>query len=327
MSVDEVAASIAANGYYKYEPLLVIPEVPGHANATHDKFIVVEGNRRLAAVRLLVDTNLRRKLKATDLPLALPRIKDSLQTLPAVLFVTRQELWPYLGFKHVNGIKVWDSYSKAKYVAFVHETLGVPLDEVAKRIGDRNATVQRMYRGVKLVEQAESQTSFRVEDRVKNRFYFSHVYTAADQREYQEFLGIDPLDSLGPNPVKRNKLKNLQYLMLWLYGSKALDKEPIIRSQNPDLNNLGEIITNQQALAALIGEVPFDRSYEISIGDERRFSTALIKAKDDLQQASATVITGFRGSSSELETGKQILDLATKLLDDMRKRSENKARS
>src|SRR5690242_816132 len=42
MAVDEIAISIAANGYQRYEPLF----------ATHEgnRWIVIEGNRRLAAV-------------------------------------------------------------------------------------------------------------------------------------------------------------------------------------------------------------------------------------------------------------------------------------
>ena len=68
MAVDEVAFSIAANGFFREEPLLVIPgdEVKGGKG----KFIVVEGNRRLAAVLLLCDAKLRDKLKATELPMS-----------------------------------------------------------------------------------------------------------------------------------------------------------------------------------------------------------------------------------------------------------------
>src|ERR1041385_7585484 len=61
MAVDEIALSIAANGYNQYEPLFAI-------EAGKDKWCVIEGNRRLAAVKLLRDPNLRAKVGATDLP-------------------------------------------------------------------------------------------------------------------------------------------------------------------------------------------------------------------------------------------------------------------
>src|SRR4029453_8206772 len=47
MAVDEVLLSIATSGFWRYEPLFVCRE--------NDKWIVIEGNRRLAAVKILLD--------------------------------------------------------------------------------------------------------------------------------------------------------------------------------------------------------------------------------------------------------------------------------
>jgi len=77
MVVDEVALSIAANGYYENEELLVM---------RHDEdpeyYIVVEGNRRLAAVQLLRDAELREQLRATDLPAISDLARPELDELP-----------------------------------------------------------------------------------------------------------------------------------------------------------------------------------------------------------------------------------------------------
>src|SRR5262249_32857223 len=61
MAVAEVAMSIAWNGYFAHEPLFVEKDKKG-------QMIVIEGNRRLAAVKLLLDKSLREKVGATDLP-------------------------------------------------------------------------------------------------------------------------------------------------------------------------------------------------------------------------------------------------------------------
>src|SRR4051812_677168 len=68
MAVDEVALSIAANGFFEEEPLFVVPLEKGKADPKKDRFYVVEGNRRLTAVLLLTDADLRKKVKATNLP-------------------------------------------------------------------------------------------------------------------------------------------------------------------------------------------------------------------------------------------------------------------
>src|SRR5438132_11416439 len=231
MAVDEVALSIAANGFWEEEPLFVIP---GTGNLS-DKYIVVEGNRRLAAVQLLRDEPLRKEIGATDLPRISEKRHKDLDELPASVYKTRRELWQYFGFRHINGPKPWDAFSKAKYVAKVHEQYHIPLPKIADTIGDRYSTVERLYRGYKILDQAERMAGFKKEDRVRNRFYFSHLYTAADQPEFQKFLGITPQKSLKPNPVPKSKVSELGWLMLWLYGSKSKQKEPEVRTQNPDL--------------------------------------------------------------------------------------------
>src|SRR6266478_5638397 len=67
MAVSEVAISIATNGFFEEEPLFVVPR-PRPAVDGKLTYTVVEGNRRLAAVKLLADEVVRKRLKATDLP-------------------------------------------------------------------------------------------------------------------------------------------------------------------------------------------------------------------------------------------------------------------
>ncbi len=86
MSVDELAMSIAASGYFDYEPVFVI-DGPGRGD--NKKFIVIEGNRRLAAVKILLDSALRERLRATDLPTPTPTILKSLKQMIVQHFVCK----------------------------------------------------------------------------------------------------------------------------------------------------------------------------------------------------------------------------------------------
>jgi hypothetical protein len=177
-----------------------------------------------------------------------------------------------------------------------------------------------LYRGYKLLEQAESEGVFDRQDRVKSQFYFSHLYTAADQREFQDFLAIDPNTPLRPNPVPRSKLPELGEFMSWLYGRKSTGKPPIVRTQNPDLNILREVISKPESLSALRSGYPLDRAYTLAIGDRRRFRDALVAAKMELQSAKATVTTGYGGEEELYRTMDDITQLATSISDEMRKK-------
>lgn len=299
MAVDEVALSIAANGFFQEEPLLVIPsaEKPKKQGG-EQKYTVVEGNRRLCAVMLLRDPKLREFVKATDLPPLTKNEIDDLDELPVSIYSTRKELWAYFGFRHINGPKSWDAEPKAKYVATVYEQYKVPLAEIARKIGDQHSYVKRIYRGYVLLEQAEK-AGFNREDRKANRFNFSHLYTAADQQPYQKFLGIDSEGSLKRDPVPKSKISELKEMMVWLYGSKSDNKAPVIRTQNPDLNYLRQVIGNKTALSALRSGLPLERALQISRGDTQVFREALVKAKSSLQEAKSVVTTGYSGDGED----------------------------
>jgi hypothetical protein len=163
MAVDEVALSIVENGFYSHEPLYVAKE--------GNKLYVIEGNRRLAAVKLIRDEALRRELKITSLPSIKEAGIRQLDQLPVIL-CKRNEIWAYLGFKHINGPQSWESYPKAHYVAWVHNDLKVPLEEIARRIGDTHSTVARLYEGLMVLTQAEKARVFDRDDVTENIFHF-----------------------------------------------------------------------------------------------------------------------------------------------------------
>ncbi len=319
MAVDEIVDSISANGFFREEPLIVIPRDPKKSNPERDAFVVVEGNRRLAAVRLHLDKNLQRKVGAKDIPEISQKLREDLIKLPVGIYEKREYVWAYLGFRHINGPKPWDALGKAQFVARVYENQGLTLDNIARQIGDRNVTVKRLYRGYTLLRQAEKQAGFERDDANANRFFFSHLYTAADQAEFQKFLGIDPDSSLRKDPVPKRKLKELGELMLWIYGSRAKGKEPVVQTQYPDLNTLRAVVKAPEGVAALRAGYGLDRAYEISIGDPQRFRDAMIRAREDLVQANGTVINGYRGESDLLSLSDDILRLAERVTGEVRK--------
>jgi hypothetical protein len=321
MAVDEVALSIAANGFFREEPLVVMP-----APKSRGKYIVLEGNRRLAAVKLLREDGLREKLRATDLPTLSDSQKKLLDTLPVSVYPKREDIWQYYGFRHINGAKPWDPFSKAQFIAEVHERQKQSLDKIAESIGDRNRTVQRLYRGYVVLRQAEETGNFNREDRVKNRFNFNYLYTALDQPDYQTFLGIDPKESLRPNPVPDSHKEQLREFLVWLYGSKAERRDPIITQQSNDLKMLRAVISKPQALSTLRKWQSLEKAYQVSIGDKRRFLDATTAAKEALLQANGTVTTGYSGEDDLFGLMSDIVAIAQTIMEEMEKKRKASSR-
>lgn len=263
--VEELIQSILSSGWIDYEPLIV--------DASSN--VVYEGNRRLAALRLITSAELRKKLDYK-----LPVIPNA-HTAPARVRVRkvtgRADARRFIAFKHINGPFKWDAFAKAKYAAeWLDE--GEDVDVVSRMLGDNNNTIRRLVAGFRVLEQAE-ENGFDRNDRSKKRFSFSHLYTAISRPAVREFLGMeDDGDAIPKNPVPNDKIENLNQLMAWLYGQEKKGQPTVVVSQNPNLNQLVRVIENPRALASLVASKRLDVAYEEVEPAADRFKDALISA-------------------------------------------------
>ncbi len=315
MDVKELAMSIAASGFFPHEPVIVAQEA--------GKNVVIEGNRRLAAVKLLLNPALVEDLQA-DIPVIGDNDKKALQNLPT-LAGTRKSAWRYLGFKHVNGPAKWSSYAKARYIADVRKNFSVTLEDIAKQIGDTHKTVQRLFRGLMVIEQAEDLRVFHRDDRTRRHFSFSHLYTGLDYDGISDFIGLRPETDEDEAPVPIAKKEELGELCRWLYGSKKEDIPPVVVSQNPHLRHLDAVVSNKEALAALRGGSGLAYAFETTRASSTVFTESLVAAKQHLQKARGILSTGYDGSEEVLRIAGTVAALAEDLYDEMnRKRNPRK---
>ena len=316
MDVRELVMSIVASGYFPHEPLIVAREL--------GKNVVIEGNRRLAAVKVLLDSEIASEL-SVELPCISEEARLKLQELPTIES-TREDVWRYLGFKHVNGPAKWSSYAKSRYIAEVHRTFEVSLEDIASQIGDTHKTVQRLYRGLMVIEEAEELRVFSRNDRWRNHFSFSHLYTGLDYDGISNFIGLLPETEEGRNPVPHDRKGELRELCLWLYGSKKLDTPPVIEKQNPHLRQLSAVIANRESLAALRSGVGLESAFESSRPSSTVFEETLLASKRNLEKARALLSTGYDGSEELLKHAGEVATLAYDLHQEMLRKKESNNR-
>ena len=314
MDVREVMMSIASSGFFSHEPLIVAEE--------DGENVVIEGNRRLAAVNILIDPSIAKSF-TTKLPDITTEAKNALAELPVVIG-SRKEKWRYLGFKHVNGPAKWGSYAKSQYIADVHRNFKIGLEDIAKQIGDTHRTVQRLYRGLMVIEQAERMKVFSREDRWFRGFYFSHLYTGIGYAGISEFIGLRSETDEQQEPVPAEKKKELGELFLWMYGSKRENVPPVIQKQNPHLGQLDAVVSNRQALSILRvrGYRGFVDAYEASRPSSNAFEESLHEAKSYLEKARGLLSAGYDGSEELLRTAGTVANLADDLYEEMVRKSK-----
>lgn len=245
--LDELIGSICANTYLDLEPLIAMPRHGGG-------FIVLEGNRRLAVIKLIQNPDLAKKCKISLPDEISQEVYNSLNEVTIVTVNTPFEAQAFIAFKHINGPYRWDSHAKAKFVTewYKRERVnGITIDDIARQIGDENNQIRSYVSSMLVLEQAEREKLFEIKDRYnKGRFAFSHLYTALDRKEYIQFLGLERgwNDVPSDTPIKQQKLGELGEVLKYLYGSKRDQEKPKVISQNPHLKHLGEVLVNPVAL-------------------------------------------------------------------------------
>jgi hypothetical protein len=312
MDVEEVAMSIAASGFWGHEPLIVTEE--------GGRDVVIEGNRRLAAVKVLTDRTLMKKVGATNLPVFSgdESVQRNLDSLPIIRVSNRSDAWPYIGFKHVNGPQKWRSYAKAQYIAHVKKTAKVSLAEIAMRIGDRHGTVQELYRALMVIEQAETAGVYK-RNFVKGRLAFSHLTTALQYPNFAKFLDVKEAVSESERPVSAGKMRELEDVCRWLWGDTRDGADRVIVSQNPNLRELEQVLGNKAATNTLRKGHGLAVAFAESKGDDSIFGESLQEAKNALIRAQGRVTVAYRGEESLFDLAQTIETMAMDLVASMRK--------
>ncbi len=297
----ELLESVAANGYLDIEPLIVLLD--------GECLCVLEGNRRLAAIRLFRDPGLVDRIRESEgIRITLPDFPDhhrtSLETVSVYRVQERRAARSFIGFKHINGAARWTSYAKARFAANWNRD-GVPLEEISRRIGDRHDTIRRMVNAICVLDQAKAHEVFDTQDRMVPRFNFSHLYTALSRAPYKKFLGLDRAGAHGATvetvdfPVPADRMSELREVLVWLYGSRQDDVQPVVQSQNPDIKHLGEVIEHAEGLAMLRAGQSLSAAHESIQPASSRFSSALLRARGELREASNS-LRGFDGREASL---------------------------
>ncbi len=309
MDINELVMSILASGFFKSEALYVVRE--------EGKLIVIEGNRRLAAIKAILHPELIKgggMIKYGEIP---DDIREQLtNSIPVIEMSRRQDAWRYIGFKHVNGPAKWDSYAKAQYIALVHNDYGVPLEDIATQIGDSNKITLRLYQGLMLINQADRQTDFKIDDVYSNRLYFSHVYTAMNYESMQKYLDLD-LSQAKQNPVPDDKLGNLEEVLTWILGSKKKSMPAIVKSQNPGIRQLCQVLGKPDAVQLLRAGNTLEVAFEGSKEGADVLYEAIVDAQNKLEKA-LSKIASYDGSEDLLKTVINLADSADYLYKSMK---------
>ena len=244
-NIIELMNSIGEQGFFVGEPLVVVP-----SKATKGKFEVVEGNRRLTAVRLLHNPSLAPTKKKS--------VEDASETagnkpdeLPCLIFQERDEVLHYLAFRHVTGVQAWKPLQKARYLRQLAETDGFKKlaktelrRRLAREIGTRPDYVGKLLAGLAVYETIEEHSFFGIPGLEDAEGWYTVLTTAVTS--YKSIAGFLGLAGVTDDDATKLKQANLKKLADWLFrkNSEGVARVP----ESRDIQKLARVVANPSAL-------------------------------------------------------------------------------
>lgn len=309
-SVIELIDSIGENGFFPGEPIILVEE--------NSKYKVIEGNRRVSALKLLQNLKLSQELS--------PKLSQSVQraehkpTLIPALITTKndKEVHKFLGFRHITGIKNWNALEKARYLYklktdLIEEQKDISInalyDELAKSIGSRKDYVRRILTAYELYRYIETEKFFNIEDLNDRSFHFVNLSDSLNRTNISKFLGVNfELD----NPIDNINAGHLEEWTHWLF-QKSPQYVTRVKGTSSQLSMLNEIVGNKTALEAFRNGKSLNEAIFLTQHMDNIFNDSIAKALDYLKEADNLVHKMDSFYSTLEEDLKEIAGLCRKI--------------
>lgn len=223
--------SILEVGYLPMDRIVVRPLPDGN-------FLVIEGNRRIAALKWLAEDE-----RSGELDLPQP-VKDIQKHVPALILHTDPkradvDRWLLQSVRHVSGIKSWGALEEAMAVEHMVEELRMELLEVANALGISPAMATRKYRAIKAFHQFQNDPEY---SEYANPNMYSYFEEAVAKPAIRDFLGWSEETLLFENRGHRDQFYS------WISpGENNERKLPMAI----DVRKLRRVIDSPSAIATL----------------------------------------------------------------------------
>ncbi len=294
-AIEDLMTSIGRNGFFHGEALVAYRN-----SKDKGRLRVIEGNRRLTAVKLLLTPSLYSKRPAIKELSDSARNKELLHQLPVVVFDTRAEVLPYLGSRHIVGVRQWEPLAKARYMQQLYEAVHTrgrsPKESyraVAEQIGSykRSDYIKSNLDGLAVYEVMEKNSFFDIDGLSEEDIAFGSLYTALGFDPIAAYVGaakfiegtqtyerFEPINT--PGILKVDRVKRLAK---WLY-EKNDDGEKIV-GESRDFPKLAKVLASPVATKELESGADLEIAYGYTSGINDDLLELLQAARKQLRKA------------------------------------------
>jgi hypothetical protein len=285
-SLIELMLAIGENDFFPGEQLLVVK------NEIDQTYKVVEGNRRLSAVKLLNNPELA-KIQKSKIQKVLAETHFRPKKIPCFIFKSEKDIHNYLGFRHITGIKEWRLLEKARYLnelrfsLFSSDTLKNSSIKIAKMVGSTSSYISRILVGFQVYQKIEEKDFYKIYGLDDRTFYFNYISDSLNKDNIKDYLGIDFLKD---NPIENISDENLNIWTHWFFEKNSQNRPRLI-ADSYSLNALNVILSVPEAREAFITRgVSLIEAMELTNESDNLFNSYIQKSISQLQKADNLVL-------------------------------------
>ena len=307
-NLDELVGSIGNQGFFPGEPLLITPnpQSPG-------RYIVVEGNRRLAALRALGGLIPRGNLTQTIAD-AVDQAKFKPTEVDCFSFSKRRDILKYLGFRHISGPRRWEPLSKARYLADLIRTFYKDLSQeeqlraVARDIGSRKSYVAQLLTALNLYDRAKAANFYGLQRVEEKDINFSLLSTALSYNNIVNFLNLSDRESINVDSVNDSHAKEL---LGWMFAQDQQGNT--ILGESRRLKTLAAVVASSTAVFELRKNNNLDQAFIYTSGPTETFAKILEGIESSISESIRLLGGEINLDSSHIAQVDRICDKAENL--------------
>ena len=286
-SLEELAVSFIENGFWPQEAVIVVEE---ELYGQPGKLVVVEGNRRIAALKYLKKAVAGEPVSRTWKQLAEGVQPDAniFTNVPYILARSREDITAFIGFRHVTGIKQWAPAEKAEFIARMVDEKNMSYESIGKQLGNRTDTIRRNHIAHRILRQIDDLEIDISEQGLENRF--SVLFLSLREKNIRTFLGVDikaePKEA--QTPIPEDNTNNLSDFVTWLFGSNG--SKPLF-TDSRNVGNFARILSSDQAIEYLrsVPDPSFDLALQKAGIEDEEIENQIKEASNQMELALSRV--------------------------------------
>lgn len=264
---------------------IVVREWKANPEPGNPRFVVIEGNRRVTALKWLIE------LHETGRETFSTEQLENFQNLEVLILdqdaAPDAAVWILPGLRHVSGVKEWGPYQKARAVAILRDTGASPQDS-AQSLGLSVRAANQLYRSYLALQQMKKDDEFGDHADPRLYSYFEEIFKKADVRDW---LGWDDTEK------RFNNMGHLREMYTWILGEPnefgelsdpKLPEAKSIRDLSPILNDeaaLAEFRSENGSLTRALARYEADHPED--------WQPVVVKAESVLSNLSPDILRGF----------------------------------